>query len=181
MEGHNPNKVAIAGSNSLCITYVDTNKHHWIYYDEDKPLREIQLKGNTHKGVQYQQKGEDLNATQARLYHMALYGVAALEKDEQEKLTPFRRLLITMKHERNQRLINRWKQQLVSYSVDSLLERLWPKSPIFKKMRDPRYSEYTTDKDVFKMSFRTLGVDRVVIIDQMLQWGILPSNFYELK
>jgi hypothetical protein len=48
----NPNKVAMAGPNNLCISYTDTRKSHWINYDQNvKPITKSQIIANAREEV----------------------------------------------------------------------------------------------------------------------------------
>jgi hypothetical protein len=76
----NPNKVAMAGPNNLCISYTDTRKSHWINYDQNvKPITKS-------KSILIENENVNLNPHQVKLYRLAMYGVDALNEEEKNKL-----------------------------------------------------------------------------------------------
>lgn len=169
---YNPNKVATASATNICITYTDTNKHHWINYETDK--NQV-----TERMIKHRQDTGNLNLSpsQVKQYRVAVYGVEALTAQESQSLSFKERLSITKKQYYAQRMINKWKQQIVSHEVDALLTFSFPKSKITKTFVGQ--SEYTTDKDVNPFSFKELGITQRDLVNKLIEWNVLPSNFFE--
>lgn len=175
---YNPDKVISAGADNLRICYTDTGKQQWITYSNPK-VEDIQLYGSNFKGKVYQDiPSFNLNPTQVRMYRVAVYGIDALSQEEVKHLAFQETLSIAKKQNRAQRLINRWKQQITSTAVQDFLNRKLPNSGIVKRMNE--YVDYTTDKDINPFTFRDLGISQEMLVNRLIEWKVLPENFYSL-
>ena len=168
----NPNKVAMAGPNNLCISYTDTRKSHWITYDQNvKPITKSKYKIKDFDNV-------NLNPHQVKLYRLAMYGVEALSDDEKNKLNFKETLKIINNKEYTQKMINRWKQELIVTSVDNLFLSLFPKSKFIKTITN--LNDYS-DTIINETSFKELGITRKQLLNKLIEWKSLPENFYQIK
>lgn len=176
----NPNKVITAGPDNICVTYTDSHKHHWISYDAKQRIEELQLYGNTYKGKSYQDTGTlHLNSKQVKLYRVSVYGVEALTEEEIKDLNFSQSLKITRMQNRCQRLINQWKQQITSKMVNEFLQKMFPKSKFIQAITSD--SDYTSDKDINPLTFRELGITQEMLVNKLIEWKILPQNFYQIS
>jgi hypothetical protein len=168
----NPNKVAMAGPNNLCISYTDTRKSHWINYDQNvKPITKS-------KSILIENKNVNLNPHQVKLYRLAMYGVDALNEEEKNKLNFKDSLKIIKNKEYTQKMINRWKQELIVRSVDNLFLSLFPKSKFIKNITN--LNDYS-DTIINETSFKELGINRKQLLNKLIEWKSLPENFYQIK
>jgi hypothetical protein len=168
----NPNKVAMAGPNNLCISYTDTRKSHWINYDQNvKPITKS-------KSILIENENVNLNPHQVKLYRLAMYGVDALNEEEKNKLNFKDSLKIIKNKEYTQKMINRWKQELIVRSVDNLFLSLFPKSKFIKNITN--LNDYS-DTIINETSFKELGINRKQLLNKLIEWKSLPENFYQIK
>jgi hypothetical protein len=80
---------------------------------------------------------------------------------------------------RAQRLINLWKQEIVNNTVNEFLVTLFPQSKLINKLVTE--GNYTSQKDINPFSFKELGISQKMLIDKLVEWNILPVNFYQLN
>jgi hypothetical protein len=168
----NPNKVAMAGPNNLCISYTDTRKSHWINYDQN--VKSI----TKSKSILIENENVNLNPHQVKLYRLAMYGVDALNEEEKNKLNFKDSLKIIKNKEYTQKMINRWKQELIVRSVDNLFLSLFPKSKFIKNITN--LNDYS-DTIINETSFKELGINRKQLLNKLIEWKSLPENFYQIK
>jgi len=76
-----------------------------------------------------------------------------------------------------QRVINRWKQEIVNEKVDGFLLRLFPKSPVVKAMVETKGYD---DSIKSKLSFKDLQLDQYKIAKKLVEEKLLPKNFFNL-
>jgi hypothetical protein len=168
----NPNKVAMAGPNNLCISYTDSKKSHWIDYDLiEKSITKSKFFIKENDNV-------NLNPHQVKLYRLAMYGVDALNEEEKNNLNFKESLKIIKNKEYTQKMINRWKQELIVKSVDDLFLSLFPKSKFIKNITN--LNDYS-DTIINETSFKELGINRKQLLNKLIEWKSLPLNFYQLK
>ena len=139
-------------------------------------LSGIQREGKSFNGMRFQSSHLELNAQQNLLLDKAIHGINAYPPKEREAMTPFQKKLITTKHQKNQRLINRWKQELTNNMINNLLLSLFPKSKVVKGIID----NYTTGKELNTLTFKELNITKQMLVEKLIEWKALPSNFYEL-
>ncbi len=81
-------------------------------------------------------------------------------------------------HKRTRIVLNVWKQQLINQFTNNFFTKYFPKSPLTKSL-----VESTTIDPEFKcsISLEALKIDKRQVVDKLINEGILPHNFYELK
>jgi hypothetical protein len=171
---NNPNKTVSANSKGIVVSFGDVNKHRFIKY-EPTAVQQIQLYG-TVKYQKIEQPG--FNHVQEKLYYEALHGLNFYTTEEIKSMSVEKKRSIVVLYTRVQKLLNRWKQEIICKQVDNLLIALFPNSPIAKTMIESEYY----DKDLeCPMSLRQLGVtnDRL-IAEKLVQGKLLPYNFFKL-
>jgi hypothetical protein len=170
----NPNKTVSANSKGIVVSFGDVNKHKFIKY-ECTAVQQIQLYG-TVKYQKVEQPG--FNPIQEKLFAEALYGLNFYTADELKKMPAEKKRSVIVLYTRVQKVLNRWKQEIICKQVDSLLIALFPNSPIVKFISENEYY----DKDLeCTMSLRDLGItSETVIAEKLIQAKLLPYNFFKL-
>ena len=171
---HNPNKTVSANSKGIVVSFGDVNKHRFIKY-ESTAVKEIQLYGT----VKYQKiEHAGFNPIQEQLYAEALYGLNFYSAQELKSMSAEKKRSVIVLYTRVQKLLNRWKQEIICKQVDNLLIALFPNSPITKSITEKEYY----DKDLeCPMSLRDLGItSESLIAERLVQAKLLPYNFFKL-
>ena len=171
---HNPNKTVSANSKGIVVSFGDVNKHRFIKY-ESAVVKQIQLYGT----VKYQKiEHPGFTAIQEKLYAEALYGLNFYTAQELKSMPAEKKRSVIVLYTRVQKLLNRWKQEIICKQVDSLLTALFPNSPIIKFISENEYY----DKDLeCPLSLRDLGItSEITIAEKLVQAKLLPYNFFKL-
>lgn len=167
------NKVVTATLKGISVQYTDTKKHFFIEYEEMLPIeRKTSFKN-------YQDDVIKLNPKQVKMYRLALYGVEALTEKEYCKLSALDKINIKYNQKITQKLINRWKQQLVNFKINNLLLNLFPKSKLVKEMS--KDNNYYCDELINTLSFKDLNITHKLLINKMIDLKCLPLSFYTVK
>jgi hypothetical protein len=171
----NPHKTVSANSKGIIVSFGDVNKHKFIKY-EPTGVEQIQLYG-TVKYQKIEQVG--FNPIQERLYAEALYGLNFYTAEELKEMPAEKKRSIMVLYTRVQRMLNRWKQEIIWKQVDSLLISLFPRSPIIKFLSENEY--YDRDLEC-PLTLRDLGItSETVIAEKLIQSKLLPYNFFKLS
>lgn len=179
----NPNTTYHCSSQGITVCYMDTLRHYNLAYG--KASKEIQLYGNSLFGKQYQQvvsgvEDIEFSSIQTRLYKQVMHGLALFNNKILQDMSFNEKLSIEIKYRKAQRVLNSWKQSIVSREVDSFLLKLFPKSQEVKQMVDITES-YTDNFLTSPQSFMELGISRSEVVVKLISVGILPDNFFRLK
>lgn len=171
----NPHKTVSANSKGIIVSFGDVNKHKFIKY-EPTGVEQIQLYG-TVKYQKIEQVG--FNPIQEKLYAEAIYGLNFYTAEQIKEMPAEKKRSIMVLYTRAQRMLNRWKQEIIWKQVDSLLISLFPRSPIIKFLSENDYY----DRDVeCTLTLRDLGItDQRVIAEKLIQFKLLPYNFFKLS
>lgn len=169
----NPHKTVSASSKGIIISFRDANKHRFMPY-ESSMLEDIQHHG--HK--KYQQiESPAFNKIQQKLYAEAVYGLNFYSEETVQQMSKSKKLRVLAKYAKAQRILNRWKQEIVHEKVDSLLLALFPNSPITKALVDTKgYDRQSRESH----SFKELGLSQQDVADKLIEVNLLPQNFYQL-
>jgi hypothetical protein len=171
----NSDKTISANSKGIVVSYGDVNKHMFTSYDRSGYVRKIQLEGTK----RYQQVDVIvLNEVQKDLYHKIVYGFSACTKEELAAMSKTKKFKITIAYTKAHRILNRWKQELINENINGLMNRLFPNSPIVKQMVST--NGYDDELDCSHIQFKDLGINRKQIINKLIEFDILPTNFYQL-
>jgi hypothetical protein len=171
----NPHKTVSANSKGIIVSFGDVNKHKFIKY-EPTGVEQIQLYG-TVKYQKIEQVG--FNPIQERLYAEALYGLNFYTAEELKAMPAEKKRSIMVLYTRVQRMLNRWKQEIIWKQVDSLLISLFPRSPIIKFLSENEY--YDRDLEC-TLTLRDLGItSETIIAEKLIQSKLLPYNFFKLS
>lgn len=130
--------------------------------------------------VKYSQVYEEdpYSKVQNFLYKRAMFGLKIYEQDEIAAMHWQKRKRIRKTHKHAQRILNDWKQELVIGMTNKLFQTLFPNSPFIKDM----LAESTVDSE-FKniLDFTDLGVTKEMIVTKLVDTGVLPPDYYNLK
>ena len=114
---------------------------------------------------------------QKRLYDEVIYGFAAFEKEELNCMSKTKRFDVLVNYTKAKRILNRWKQEIVNEAVNSLFSGLFPKSPVTKAFCSNNGYD---DDQLCDLSFHELGITKNQIANKLIEFKVLPQNFYEL-
>jgi hypothetical protein len=146
-------------------------------YETTNYVKKIQLEGT----VKYQRIEEQvkLSPKQKDLYSKVVYGFKAYTKEEIAAMSERKKMNVTVTYTKAQRILRNWKQDITFSFIDKLLVTLFPKSPIVSQMcsTEGHLEDYSKEDEI---SFKDLGINQQKIIDKLLEFELLPKNFYEL-
>ena len=171
----NPNKTISANSKGITINFGDVNKHKFVYYNNNNDVvKNIQLHGT----VKYQKiHHPEFNKIQERLYTEAVYGLKAIPNEVLMEMRVEVIRNIQNIHTRAKHVINNYKQEINNNNVDAFLSKLFPKSPIIKQMLNVK----GTDPMIkVPMSLRDLKITKNMLAQKLIEFKVLPENFFNL-
>lgn len=169
----NPHKTVSAGSKGIIISFRDANKHRFLPY-ENLHVEEIQQKGKSKYQVLEQPA---FNKIQQQLYAETVYGLSYFSEDDISKMSKSKKLRVLAKYAKAQRILNRWKQEIVYSKVDSILLALFPNSPITKILVDTKGYDRSSRET---HSFKELGLTQKDVASKLMEVKLLPENFFQL-
>lgn len=176
----NSEKTISANSHGIIISYGDAKKHQYVGYENNSShIKKIQQTGT----AKYQKLEEDpsktFNIKQKALYSEAMYGFKAFTAEEMQNMSEKKKLSVTITYTKAQRILNRWKQSMLFEGIDSMLNAIFPKSPVIKQFTDVKgYNDDVPKRE--EISFKDLGISQKSVIDKLMEYNILPENFYSL-
>lgn len=140
-------------------------------------LQRLQLYGNKLKGQSYQvQKLFQFNSKQQQMYSVLVYGIS----DEIKTTLPASELNeLQKKHQRAQKIINQWKNDIVNGYVQNIFGKVFWNSDIAKEM------VVKTNQDrkrniLNNMSFKDLGLEKRHVAQKLIAHKLLPEDFFQL-
>lgn len=130
-----------------------------------------------------------LNEYQYDLYKAAMYGLSAYSNNQLYKMSYQEKRKIRSFHERVQRVLNLWKQQVVNQLFEQLCSIPLNKFPenvfdkVFKstKIGVRNFGKRTDEMFQCTLTFEQLKINRKQIIQKLIQERIFPENFFELN
>jgi len=153
-----------------------------------KKVETIQLYGNNCEGVTYQDRrpsvvyeSEVFSAYQNKLYKQALHGLSIYTDEELSQMSFKEKLQVENLHQRAQRILNEWKQSIVSTEIDKLLLSMFHKSKLLRKEIVEKTKNYTNNTLATNQTFAELRITRVDIARKLVEEGVLPPLFFNLK
>lgn len=180
MQRFNPDKTISANANGIIISYQDANKHQYIGYDSH--VKQIQESGT----VRYQTIEESTPSSsfqfspkQKELFARVMYGFKAYTREETVKMNSRVKTNIMIAYTKAQRLLQKWKQDIIFKEVDSFLSTIFPHSPLVKQMVETQGHVENVDKRD-EISFKDLGITQVTIANKLMEHNLLPQNFFQL-
>jgi len=168
----NPHKTVSASSKGVIISFRDVNKHKFIVY-ESKGLERTQT---SHKTTQ-ELDTPVFNKLQQTMYAEVVYGLSFYSTKDVDQMPKHKKQTILSRYAKAQRILNRWKQEIVFEKVDSFLLAFFPNSPITKALVDTKgYDRQTRETH----SFKELGLSQTDVARKLIEVNLLPKNFFEL-
>lgn len=162
-------KTVSANSKGIVICYGDNKKHMFSPY-RNSYVKKIQLDGSAN----YQRT---FNPTQEKLYSKIMYGFSYYEDRHIAKMSNLEKKNIKTNYTIAHKLLNRWKQEIINELVDGFLLKLFPKSTTAKKMVSVK--GYDDDFEC-TISFKDLGISETAIANKLVEFNLLPKNFFNL-
>jgi hypothetical protein len=176
MKKFNSEKTISANASGIIISYSEPYKKKFVKY-ENEYVKNIQVNGT----AKYQKIiiEKVFNDKQKELFLKTVLGFNAYSKEEISQMSENKKQSIAIQYTKTKRILNKWKQEILFKGVDDLLLFLFPKSPIVKDMANTTgYLKEYDKKD--EITFKELGISKDQIVSKLMNYGILPKNFYEL-
>jgi hypothetical protein len=150
-------------------------------YQYSGKLEKYQQEGSKHKNKRYVvYEIDEFNQYQNFLYRRALFGLKVYKPEEVKTMYKAKKERIEKVHLRAQKELNLWKQSLTNKVFNAIFAKYFPKSPFANELIT-KYGEVTDPKYKNKIEFKDLGVKKKDIVNKLINLGVLPQNFYELK
>ena len=163
------NKTVSVNSKGIIISYTDSNKHMFVKFENQDVPRYMPAK--------YQKIEKPVfNEKQHKMYSEALYGLSIYPESMVSKMPKKILMKIATRTELVQKIINRWKQEIVNDKVDSFLLELFPNSPVVKDM----VGIEADDSIKCNFSFKEVGLNQEKIAKKLISLNLLPLNFFDL-
>lgn len=165
-----------------CIEiFYDNLDHRVRVLYEENGLETIQLYGNKLNGQSYQTRKSMLfNQLQNKMYRRLIFGLESLNKAELKVISKADLRKLQQDHIRTQKVLNQWKNQIVSSYLDKMFTEIFWNSSIAKEM-----VEFSKDPESIheenNMSFKELGISKKQIAGKLIEHGLLPVNFFHLQ
>jgi hypothetical protein len=172
MSKFNQEKTVSANSKGVIISYGDVKKHQFVRYDSY--VRKIQIEGT----VRYQKlESFEFNETQQRIFSTLVYGFEVIPDEQIKKLPAPIKKRIVANYAITNKLLNRWKQEIINEMVDGFLSKMFPKSKVTKQMIGLKGYDDTLKSTI---SFKELGISERSIANKLIEFDLLPKNFFNL-
>jgi len=163
----NPHKTISVNNKGMIISFTDSNKHFFVKFE--KPIHQDTPKYQEFDEPMFSQK-------QQRMYYEALYGLSIYPESVIRKMPKTVVNKIATRNKMVQKVINRLKQEIVNQKVNSLLNSLFPKSPIVKQFISVDYHDAVR----CPISSRDLKITDLMIAERLVSLQLLPVNFFNL-
>lgn len=143
-------------------------------------MSEYQLTGNTLDGKKVGLVVHNpMNNYQNFLYNRVMFGLSVYTQDEIQDMHWEKRKRIVKMQKKAKRVLNIWKQQIVNVMTARFFQRKFPKTE-FAEYFVRTVEEVDPDFNC-TVDFKQLGITKREIVTKLIQEGVLPSNFYQLK
>jgi len=150
-------------------------------YEYNGNLSKYQQEGNKNNGKRYViYEVDEFNNYQNFLYRRALSGLRVYAPEELKSMHKSKKERIEKVHIRAQRELNLWKQSITNKLALDFFRKFFSNSRLGKDLIT-KYEDTTDVKYVNKLSFKDLGLQKKDVVNKLIELGILPKNFYELK
>jgi hypothetical protein len=176
MSKFNAEKAITANSKGIIISFRDVNKHKFVEY-QNSYVKNVQTFGT----AKYQRKEieQAFNDIQRSLYQKTIYGFSAYSPEELNTLTHKEKQEIIVRYTKVQRILNKLKQETLYKAVDDFLLSLFPKSKTIKSMTNVSgfLKEPVLEEEI---TFNQLGISKFAIANKLVEYSLLPKNFFNL-
>ena len=168
------NKSITVSKNKITVNYHDTSKHFTYVIPKNSPTREITLFGKTFKGAKATHIKKDfLSPEQREIFDDLVYAKSHMTKFEINNLPLIKKYRVKVLAKEVEKVLTAWKNEIVYNKVDSLLLKLFPKSPVVKQLVDIGYEDV---QDLYKndISIHSL-VSELEIAQYLANKGLFPK------
>lgn len=168
------NKSITVSKNKITVNYHDTSKHFTYVIPKDSPTRDISLFGKEFKGTKASQIKKDfLNTQQRELFNDLVYARHRMTKSEINDLPLIKKYRVRVLSVEVEKVLTAWKNEIVYSKIDSLLLKLFPKSPIVKQFVNIGY------EDVEDLYHNDISIHSLASEEQIAQYlsdkGLFPK------
>lgn len=168
------NKSITVSKNKITVNYHDTSKHFTYVIPKDSPTRDISLFGKTFKGTKASEIKKDfLTPQQRELFDDLVYAKNHMTKSEINNLPLIKKYRVKVLSKEVEKVLTAWKNEIVYSKIDSLLLKLFPKSPVVKQLVDIGYEDV---EDLYK---NNISIHSLVTETQIAQYlsdkGLFPK------
>lgn len=168
------NKTITVTKKRMTVNYHDSAKHFTYVVKKGDPNRDIKLFGKEFKGTKAMEAKDDFLSPRYReMFNDLIYAKKRMTHSEIQALPIARRYTIQVLSKEVERVLNRWKSEVVSKKVDSLLLKIFPNSPIIQQMT----SVCATEKDGIyddSISIHSIFTERQ-IAEYLSEKGLFPK------
>ena len=140
-------------------------------------LSSYQKYGTSFNKVQFEK--DPFNSYQNFLYKRALFGLSVYQKEELDKMHWDKKRRIEKVHERAQKVLNLWKQEMTNQWLGTILSTVFHHSSFVKELNE-KFGSETDEQYISKVDFKSLGISKQQVVEKLIQEKILPANFYQL-
>jgi hypothetical protein len=113
---------------------------------------------------------------QNMLYKQLLFGYNAYDRTDLDKMSTQQLHVIKTNYVKTQRVINLYKQEKLNKLISNWLCPIFPCSVIIKDL----CKSYTDKKFFCTLSFKELNISKKDIVSLLIEYKLLPVNFYSL-
>lgn len=150
------NKSITVTKDKMTVNYHDTKKHFTYYIGKDHPTREITLFGKSYKESKAgDAKTDFLTPEQRELFNDLVYAPHTMSKSEINKLPLIKKYRVKVLSKQVEKVLTKWKNEIVYQKIDSLLLKLFPKSSLVKQIVNIGHDDvedlYKTDISIHSM------------------------------
>lgn len=168
------NKSITVTKKTITVNYHDSSKHFTYRIEKGDPNRDIKLFGKEFKGVKASSIKKDfLNPSQRDLFNDLVYARHRMSRFEIDALPMIQKYRVKVLSKEVEKVLNRWKNEIVASKVDSLLLKLFPKSPIVKQFTSITLEEademYSTDISIHSIATES------EIANYLVEKGLFPK------
>lgn len=178
----NSDKVVIATASGITIHYTRSRKCWGIKYEavksQQSPGALLQICGQQVKAKRVvADPHEPFSPDQNRMLNDALRGLAHYQLDQVHHMSVARRMKIRATHNVANKVLNKWKQEIINALVDKTLGEIFYHSKQVKEMIE--YTRNVTDSEMIPpITFSQLGITRRKIAEKLVNCAVLPDTFF---
>lgn len=175
MAKYKSEKTISANSRGIVISYGDVNKHQFVGYDRSYGNK-VQT---NHKRYQPEfVEPYQFSPKQKDLFQKVVLGFKAYTKEEIDQMSEKKKIFVSVTYTKAQRILRNWKQDVVFTKLDDMLLAVFPNSPLVRQFVNVKGHVDVPKED--EISFDDLGINREQVANKLMEYGLLPKNFYQL-
>lgn len=151
------NKSVTITSKKMTVVYHDKSKHFTYRIEkDDSATKDVKLFGKSFKGLKSKDVKSDFLPPHLReIFDDLVYAKHKLSKSEIDALPLMKQYRVKVLSKEVEKTLSRWKAEIVSESIDKLLLKLFPNSPLVKQITETKMENadvfYSNAVDIHKM------------------------------